>query len=68
MAKFAYNNSKNASNGYIPFKLNYKYYLQMSYKENIDFCFKFKSVDKLSAELKELIIVYRENLYYAQKL
>ena len=36
----------------------------MSYKENVDFYSKFKLIDKLSAELKKLIIIYRKNLYY----
>ena len=31
MAKFAYNNAKNASIGHISFKLNCDYYPQMSY-------------------------------------
>ena len=29
MAEFAYNNAKNASTGYTPFKLNYNYHLHM---------------------------------------
>ena len=68
MAEFVYNNAKNASNGHIPFELNYGYYLQMSYKDKIDICFKLKLANKLEAELRELIIVCCENLYHAQKL
>ena len=68
MAKFAYNNAKNASTGYTPFELNCGYHPWISYKNNIDFRSQSKSVDKLVAELRELIIVCRENLYHAQEL
>ena len=40
----------------------------MSYKEEVDPHSKSKSVDKLSVELRELMIVYRENLHHAQEL
>ena len=40
----------------------------MSYEEDVDPCSQPKSADKLSAELRELIIVFRENLYHAQEL
>ena len=68
MAEFAYNNAKNASTGYTPFELNCGYYLRMSYKEEVDPRSKSKSADKLSAELRELMIVCRENLHHAQEL
>ena len=51
IAKFAYNNAKNTSIGCMPFKLNCEYYSWIFYKENVNFCSKFKSVDKLLAEL-----------------
>lgn len=62
MAKFVYNNAKNANIGYISFELNCSYYLYILYKENLDFRSKSKSIDKLIAKLRDLIIVYRENL------
>ena len=68
MAKFAYNNAKNASFGHTPFKLNCDYHHRMSYKDNVNPCSKFKSTDKLLTKLRELMIIYRENLYYAQEL
>ena len=68
MAEFTYNNAKNVSFGYTPFELNSGYHSWMSYKDNIDSYFKLKSADNLSAELKELMIVYRENLYHAQEI
>lgn len=51
MAKFAYNNAKNASTDHTLIELNYEYHLYMSYKKDIDPCFKFKAVDELSAKL-----------------
>ena len=68
MAEFAYNNAKNASIGHIPFELNCGYYPQMLYEENVNSHSQSKSADKLSAELRELIIVCRKNLHYAQEL
>ena len=68
MAKFAYNNAKNASTGHTSFELNYGYHPRMSYEEKVNSRSKSKSADELSAELKELIIVCQENLYHAQKL
>ena len=68
MAEFAYNNAKNASSGHTPFELNCGYHLQMSYKDNVNPHSKSKSADDLSAELRELMIVCRENLHHAQEL
>ena len=36
MADFTYNNTKNASTGYMPFKLNCEYHLRVFYKEDFD--------------------------------
>ena len=68
MAEFAYNNSKNTSTSYTPFELNCGYYPWMSYKEEANFCSQSKLAEKLSAELREMMIVCRENFYYIQKL
>ncbi len=62
MAKFAYNNAKNASTGHTPFKLNYGYHPRASYEEDIDPRSQSKSVDELATELRELMAVCRENL------
>ena len=40
----------------------------MLYEEKVNPHSKLKSADKLSAKLRELMIVYQENLYHAQKL
>ena len=68
MAEFAYNNTKNISTGHTPFELNCGYLFWMLYEEKVDSCSKSKSTDELSAELRKLIIVCQENLYYAQDL
>ena len=68
MAEFAYNNAKNANNGYIPFKLNCGYHPRIFIKEDIDPCSWSKTADKLSAKLRELIFICRKNLHHAQKL
>ena len=68
MAEFAYNNAKNASTGHTPFELNCGYHPWMSYEEDVDPRSQSKSADKLSAELRELMIVCRENLHHAKEL
>ena len=68
MAEFAYNNAKNASSGHTPFELNCGYHPRMSYEEDVEPRSKSKSADELSAELRELMIVCRENLHHAQEL
>ena len=68
MAKFAYNNTKNASTGYTPFELNCGYHPRVSYEEDIDSCSKSKSADDLAKELRELMAMCQENLQHAQDL
>ena len=67
MAKFAYNNAKNANIGYKPFELNCGYLPRVLYEEDIDSCSKSKLADELSAEPRELMIVCQENLHHAQE-
>ena len=64
MAKFVYNNIKNASSGYTSFELNDKYHAWILYKVNVNAYTKYNSVDKLLTELIELIIFCRKNLNY----
>ena len=68
IVEFVYNNAKNASTGHMPFELNCGYHPRMSYKEDVDYRFQSKLPDKLLAELRELIIVCRENLHHTQEL
>ena len=65
MAEFTYNNAKNTSTGYTPFKLNYNYHPRMSYKEDVDSRSQSKLAGELLAELRELMIVCWENLHHA---
>ena len=57
MAQFAYNNTKNASTGHTSYELNCGYHPRMLYMEDIDPGSQFKLADKLSAELRKLMIV-----------
>ena len=68
MAKFAYNNTKNASIGHTLFELNCGYHSHIFFKENTNPCFCLKTVDKLLAELQVLTIICQENFYHAQEL
>ena len=68
MVEFAYNNAKNASTSYTPFKLNCGYHPCVSYKEDLDPRSKSKTVEKLSSELQNLMAVCQQNLYHAQEL
>ena len=68
MAEFVYNNAKNISFHHTSFVLNYGYLPQIFYKKDVDSYFKSKSANELSVELRELIIICKKNLYYAQKL
>ena len=67
MVEFAYNNAKNAIFDHTLFELNYGYHLWMSYKDNIDPCSKSKLADNISAKLRELMIICKENFHYAQE-
>ena len=68
MVKFAQNNAKNASTGHTPFQLNCGYHPRMLYKEEDNSRSKSKLADKLSAELRKLMIVCQENFHHAQEL
>ena len=68
MAEFAYNNAKNASTGHTPFELNCGYHPRVSFEEDTDPRSRSKSADELSAELRDLMTVCRENLHHAQEL
>ena len=68
MAEFAYNNAKNVSISYTPFKLNWGFYLQVLFKENVDSYFKSHLANKLANKLRELIKICCQNLFYIQEL
>ena len=58
IAKFTYNNTKNINTSHTPFELNYSYYFQILYKEEINPLLNFKTANKLLVELNKLIIMY----------
>ena len=76
IAELAYNNVKNASIGHTPFELNCGYHPRVSYKKNVDLHprvsykknvdlrSKSKSVVDLANNLRELMIVCRENFQH----
>ena len=70
MSEFAYNNAKNASTSYILFELNCGYHPRVSFEEEeiLNPRSKSKTVEKLSSELQELMIICQQNLYHAQEL
>ena len=47
MAKFAYNNAKNANTSNTPFELDCEYHFCVFYKENFNLQSKLKAVEKL---------------------
>ena len=65
MAKFAYNNVKNTSTGYILFEFNYKFYSQVLFKKDADSYSKFCSANKLADKLRELRKICCQNLLHA---
>ena len=68
MAGFAYNNAKNASTGYTPFKFNCDFHLQVSFKDDVDPCSRSRSANKLAKELRKLMDICQQNLLHAQEL
>ena len=68
MDEFTYNNAKNANIGHTSFELNCGYYPCIPFEKDINFYFQLKIADELSVELRELMIIYWENLHHAQKL
>ncbi len=67
MAKFAYNNAKNARTSHTLFELNCDYHPRISFKEDVDPRSKSCSVNELVEELNELIEVCYENFLHAQE-
>ena len=68
MAEFTYNNTKNASIGFMSFELNCGYHLRVSYKENLNSRSQSKTAEKLSSKLRNLMAACQQNFYHAQEL
>ena len=57
IAKFVYNNVKNASISHISFELNYGYHPCVSYEKNLDYYSKLEIAQKLSFKLQNLMAI-----------
>lgn len=68
MAKFVYNNAKNASIGHISFELNCSYYPRIFFEDEVNPCSRLRLADKQTKKLRKLIWIYQQNLLYTQKL
>ena len=68
MAKFAYNNAKNANTRYTLFKLNYGYHPYVSYEKDLDPHSKLITAEKPFSKLQNFMIVYQQNFHHTQKL
>ena len=55
MAKFVYNNAKNASTSHTPFKFNCSFHLRIFFKDDVDPCYRSCFANKLVKELRKLI-------------
>ena len=53
---------------YISFKLNYRYYSLIPYKEDLNPHSRSRRANQLTEKLRNLMAIYRENLQHAQKL
>ncbi len=65
MAEFAYNNTKNASTGHTPFEFDCGYHSRVSFEKDVDPRSISRSANKLAKELRELMKVCCQNLFYA---
>ena len=68
IAKFAYNNAKNASISYVTFKLNCGYHPKVLFNKNFNLYSRSCFADKLAEKLRELIEVFCQNLLHVQEL
>lgn len=67
MMEFAYNNVTNANTGHTFFKLYCSYYPCNFFEDEVDFCLKSYSTNKLAKTLEESILIYQQKLLHAQK-
>ncbi len=68
MVKLAYNNAKNADISHTPFELNYGFYPQVLFQEDVNPPSRSCFANKLANKLKRLIEICYQNLLYIQKL
>lgn len=67
IVEFTNNNLKNANIDNILFKFNICYHFYTSYKEEVSLCFELKSVERLVNNLKDLMMICRNNFDYSQR-
>ena len=68
IAEFAYNNAKNVSTGHTSFKFNCGFHPQVSFENKVDSYSRSCYPNKLAKELRNLMDIYQQNLFHAQKL
>lgn len=68
IAKFAHDNTKNASTSHTPFKINCSYNLRVCFEEDINPHAKSSFADELARELRERMEVSCQNLTHEQEL
>lgn len=51
----------------MPFKFKYNYHPYIFFENKDNFYLRFHSVNKLIKELRDLMLIYQQNLFYAQK-
>ncbi len=68
MAKFAYNSANNASTRHSPFELNCSYHRGVFFEEDVDFRSRSFFANELVKELRGLMEVCYQKLFYVQKL
>lgn len=68
MAEFTSNNAKNTNNGFTLFQLNYSYYSNIFMKNVTNSHSKSSSTNELVQELKDLMLIYYQNLFYTYPL
>lgn len=68
IVKFAYDSAKNACNGYTFFKLNSNYHPCVFFKDENNPSLRSCLANKLAKELKKVMLIYQQNLLYAQEL
>lgn len=67
MAKFVYNNIKiNINISSMIFELNYDYYPYVLFEDEVYAYSKSCLAKDLAKELKDLILIYQQNLFYTQ--
>ena len=68
MTEFIYNNVKNASISHILFKLNCGYHPCILFEDNANSRSKSCLAEELAKELRDLMFIYQQYLFYIQEV